>query len=181
LTSIRTARPRPVLSISLVTEKEVPVSKQVKNVFISHVHEDDAVLGDLKNLLSRNGYEIRDGSIDSSKPNKARNPDYIKTEILAPRIQWASTMVVLISPQTHTSKWVEWEIEHAHRQDKRIVGVWDQGAQDSDVPKNLDRYADAVVGWQAERVMDAITGKINNWFTAGGKERALRPISRYSC
>jgi len=157
------------------------MSTQVKNVFISHVHEDDAVLGELRNLLNRNGYEIRDGSINSSKPNEAQSPDYIKSGILAPHIQWASTMVVLISPETHTSKWVEWEIEYAHRQDKRIVGVWDQGAKDSDVPANLDRYADAVVGWQADRVMDAITGKINNWFTAEGAERAPRPIARYSC
>ncbi len=42
-------------------------------------------------------------------------------------------------------------------------------------------YADAVVGWQADRVMDAVTGKINNWFTAGGEERASRDIDRYNC
>lgn len=74
------------------------MADEVKNVFISHVHEDDDALQDLKNLLKNNGYEIRDSSIDSSKPNQAENPDYIKSEILAPRIQWASTMVVLISP-----------------------------------------------------------------------------------
>jgi len=61
------------------------------------------------------------------------------------------------------------------------VGVWAQGAKDSDVPGNLDVYADAVVGWQADRVMDAVTGKINNWFTAGGEERASRDIDRYNC
>ena len=44
-----------------------------KNVFISHVHEDDGLLQDLKELLERNGYQIRDGSIDSSKPNAAEN------------------------------------------------------------------------------------------------------------
>lgn len=153
----------------------------VKNVFISHVHEDDQLLQGLRDLLSRNGYEIRDGSIDSSKPNEAKDKDYIKSEILAPRIRWASTMVVLISPKTHTSQWVEWEIEYAHKEGKQIVGVWVQGGQDSDVPKNLDAYADAVVGWQADRVMDAITGKINNWFTPDGRERPPRTIDRYSC
>jgi hypothetical protein len=157
------------------------LSEKVKNVFVSHIHEDDTVLGKLKELLSRNGYEIRDGSIHSSKPNEAQSPDYIKSEILAPRIRWAGTFVVLISPDTHKSDWVEWEIKYAQQQGKRIVGVWDQGAKDSDVPANLDRYADAVVGWQAERVMDAITGKINNWFAAGGAERTPRSIARYSC
>jgi len=157
------------------------MSDEVKNVFVSHIHEDDARLTQLKDLLGRNDYEIRDGSISSSKPNEATDPDYIKSEILAPRIQWASTLVVLISPDTHTSPWVEWEIEYAHKQGKRIVGLWAQGARDSDVPANLDLYADAVVGWQADSVMDAITGGLNNWFTSDGTERPVRPISRYSC
>ncbi len=90
-------------------------------------------------------------------------------------------MIVLISPDTHTSKWVGWEIEYAAKEGKRIIGVWGQGCQDSNVPANLDRYADAVVGWQAERVMDAVTGKINNWYTCNGAQREPRPLTRYSC
>jgi len=157
------------------------MTDQPKNIFISHVHEDDEVLQGLKDLLKQNGYEIRDGSIDSSKPNDATNPDYIKSGILAPRIGWASTMVVLLSQKTHESPWVEWEIEYAQKQGKRIVGVWDQGAKDSDVPAALEKYADAVVGWQAERVMDAINGKINNWSTVDGQIRAPRQIDRIRC
>ncbi len=157
------------------------MSEGIKNVFISHVHEDDKVLKELKNLLASNEFEIRDSSIDSSKPNEATNEDYIKSEILGPRIRWAGTMVVLISPDTHRSEWVEWEIEYAHKEGKRIVGVWVRGGQDSDIPKNLDLYADAVVGWQAERVMDAISGKVDNWFTPDGQDRGPRPIARYKC
>jgi len=154
---------------------------ETKNVFISHVHEDDKLLQDLKDLLSRNGYEIRDGSIDSSKPNEATDENYIKSEILAPRIRWASTMVVLISPKTHESPWVEWEIEYAQKEGKRIVGVWAQGAEEADVPESLDKYANAVVGWKADSVMDAITGKKDNWFNPDGKEREPRIIARYNC
>lgn len=160
---------------------EVMSRVDVKNIFISHVHEDDKLLQDFKDLLGRNGYEIRDSSIDSSKPNEATSEDYIKSKVLAPRLRWASTMVVLISADTHKSEWVEWEIEYAQRKGKRIVGLWVQGGQDSDIPKNLDAYADAVVGWQADRVMDAITGKINNWFTPEGQERLPRAIARYRC
>lgn len=154
---------------------------EIKNVFISHVHEDDDILPDLKGLLGRSGYQIRDGSIDSSKPNDATNPDYIKTDILAPRIQWASTMIVLISPQTHTSEWVNWEIEYAAKQGKRIVGVYVHGGMDSDIPQALDLYADAVVGWNSDSVIDAITGKNNDWANADGSIRAPRTIARYSC
>lgn len=89
--------------------------------------------------------------------------------------------MVLISSKTHESRWVDWEIEYAHKQGKRIVEVWDQGAQESDRPLALERYADALVGWQAERVMDAINGKINNWETASGQVRPPRDIVRIRC
>lgn len=153
----------------------------IKHIFISHVHEDDKVLQELKDLVARNGYEIHDGSIDSSKPNEAKDENYIKSQVLAPRICWASTILVLISADTHKSEWVEWEIEYAQKQGKRIVGVWVQGGQDSDIPKNFEAYGDALVGWQAERVMDAITGKINNWYGPDGDERTPRKIKRFGC
>src|SRR5687768_12559611 len=95
------------------------MANETKNVFISHVHEDDAVLPQLKSLLASRGYEIRDASIDSSKPNSAQSEDYIKSKILAPRIQWASVVIVLISPETHTSHYVNWEIEHAAKEGKK--------------------------------------------------------------
>jgi hypothetical protein len=157
------------------------LSEDIKNVFISHVHEDDELLQELKELLDRNGYTIRDSSIDSSKPNEAKNEEYIKTKILAPRIEWAGTVLVLISPDTHKSEWVEWEIEYAQKTARRIVGVWVRGGQESDLPKNLELYANSVVGWQADRVMEAITGKITNWYTSDGRERPPRTIDRFSC
>ena len=157
------------------------MSPEIKNVFISHVHEDDSVLKDFKEMLDKNGYQIRDSSINSDKPNQAQSPEYIKNEILAPRIRWASTMVVLISEITHESPWVDWEIEYAKKQGKRIVGVYVQNGTESDDPESLKLYADAVVGWQSGRVIDAISGSLNNWETPGGAPRPPRPIDRYDC
>jgi hypothetical protein len=157
------------------------MADEIKNVFISHVNEDDEVLQDFKGMLRSNGYDIRDSSIDSTKSNEATNENYIKSGILAPRIEWAGAVIVLISPDTHKSPWVEWEIEYAEKLNKRIVGVWVRGGQEADLPKNLELYADAVVGWQTDRVIDAINGRLNNWFTSKGEERAPRDISRYSC
>ena len=41
-----------------------------KHIFISHIHEDDGRLSALKDLMKRKGLEVRDSSINSSKPNK---------------------------------------------------------------------------------------------------------------
>lgn len=152
-----------------------------KNVFISHVHEDDESLAYLKELLASKGYEIRDSSINESNPNEASNEGYIKSGILAPRINWASTMIVLISAHTCESDWVNWEIEYAENHGKRIVGVWLQGSTDADLPDALDLYADAVVGWQADPIMGAIEGTNNNWVTSTGQPRAPRAIAHHNC
>ncbi|MCG8668930.1 MAG: TIR domain-containing protein, partial [Pseudomonadales bacterium] len=132
------------------------MASDVKNVFISHIHEDDAGLGKLKDLLSKNGMDIRDASINSDKPNNATSPDYIKTEILAPQINWAGTFLVYITPETKNSEWVNWEIEYAEKQGKHIVGIWANGDNQCEVPEALDKYADAIVGWQADKIIDAI-------------------------
>lgn len=155
-----------------------------RNIFISHVHEDDDLLPKLKDLISQNGMDVRDGSINSQKPNNAHNEDYIKREILAPRIQWASTLVVLISRDTAQSWWVNWEIKRAIDQGKTVVGVFVRGATDADVPEELQKCGDAViVGWQGQRVVDAIEGKIHDWDDPlTGQPRAPEwRVKRYSC
>jgi hypothetical protein len=157
------------------------MADNLNNIFISHIHEDDPDLGAMKNLLGSSGFQVRDSSINSINPNNAKSEAYIKSEILAPRIRWAGTMVVLISPGTRDSKWVGWEIEYAHKMGKRIVGVWEHGAAECDVPEALDRYADAVVGWQGDRIKDAICGKISNWQTSNGEVRNKREIARFNC
>ena len=155
-----------------------------RNVFISHVHEDDKLLPKLKKLIGAAGMEVQDGSITSDKPNEAQNEDYIKSKILAPRIQWASTLVVLITPGTSGSWWVNWEIKEAFKQGKRVVGVYAQGATDADIPEALERYGDAViVGWQGERVVDAINEKIHEWDKpdSSAPRKPEWPVKRYKC
>ncbi len=154
---------------------------EIKNVFISHVHEDDDGLTKLKNLLSNHSMTVRDGSINSDKPNNANNHEYIKYQILAPRINWSGTLLVYISPQTKKSDWVNWEIEYAAKSGKRIIGVWANGAKGSDVPAALDAYADAVVGWDGKRITRAINGQINNWENSDGTLHPPRQIVRIIC
>lgn len=161
--------------------RESSMAEGRRHVFISHIHEDDHRLGPLKDLMSNAGMEVRDGSINSDKPNNASSPDYIMSQILAPRIRWASVLVVLISPETRNSEWVSREIECAERMGKRIIGVWDHGEAQCDMPAALDRFADAIVGWHGQRVIDAIEGRINDRETPDGEPTAARAVPRYSC
>ena len=126
---------------------------EMKNVFISHIHEDDPGLGKLKSLLKDNGMEIRDYSISSDNPNSAHSEDYIKSESLAPRIRQSGVLVVYVSPETKDSEYVDWEIEYAQKHDKRIIGVWADGEAGCEWPDALKDYADAVVGWTGNRII----------------------------
>jgi len=157
------------------------MSDEVKNVFISHVHEDDSKLSDMKDLLGNHGCVMRDSSINSEKPNNAKDADYIKSGILAPQINWAGVMVVMISPDTHKSSWVNWEIQYAHKMEKRIVGVWCHGAKDSDLPEMFKLYGDDLVGWQGEQILQAINGERPPWESPDGTPRPLQNTPRYSC
>ncbi|HGW4638368.1 TIR domain-containing protein [Acinetobacter baumannii] len=130
-----------------------------KNIFISHVHEDDDGLKKTKDLIKTKGFEVRDFSINSSKPNSAKAEDYIKYQILAPRIKQCSTLMVYITPKTKNSYWVNWEIEYAQKLGLRIVGVWAHGQQGCEVPEELENYADAIVGWNSECLINAINGE----------------------
>ena len=76
------------------------MADETKNIFISHIHEDDEGLGKLKSLLKDNGMTTRDYSINADNPNNAHSEDYIKSDILAPRIRQSSTLAVYISPET---------------------------------------------------------------------------------
>ncbi|MDE0086172.1 MAG: TIR domain-containing protein [Candidatus Poribacteria bacterium] len=154
---------------------------EIKNVFISHIHEDDEGLPKLKDIAAKNGLQLRDYSITSDKPNRAKNEDYIKWEILNPRIEWAGTLAVYVSQDTWESKWVNWEIERAHKLGKRIVGIWEYGEKDCKIPEALEKYADAMVGWNGESIVDAITGESDAWYKQTGGTGDYRSITRYRC
>ena len=153
---------------------------ETHNMFISHRHEDDALVSDFKNLMKNKGVTIRDASITSDDPNQARNPDYIKTQILAPGIKWAGTLAVLITPDTKNHDWVDWEIEYANKHDKRIIGVWAPGSAGCEVPEPLEKYADAIVGWNSERIVEAINGS-RPFEDPDGHPRPPQPVDRIGC
>ena len=157
------------------------MADEIKNIFISHIHEDDDGLTKLKELANKHGLAVRDASINSANPNNAKSPEYIKNDILAPGINWAGTLVVYITPDTKDSEYVNWEIEYAHKANKRIVGVWAAGEKDCDIPKALGEYGHALVGWNGENIVDAISGKSDKWYKCTGEPQDYRPIKRFSC
>lgn len=157
-----------------------------RHVFISHHHKDDSEVTNMTDLLNRHGYDIRNSSIRAKPANQRRLEQGLVKEatirrLLRMKISWAGCIVVLVGKQTHSRPWVDWEIKEANRQGKRVVGVYARGGKESDIPKNLDRFGDALVGWDAKAITDAIGGE-NTWCDPGGEPRQSPwPVSRGQC
>lgn len=158
------------------------MSGEAKNLFISHALRDSAELQRVKNLLEKNGYAFRDSSTDGSMPSEATSKQGGKDTLQARYIDSATVLLVLISPGTHPQPQIDREIQYAQQQGKRIVGVYVRDGKESDLPANFQKYADALVDCQADRVMDAIEGRINTLFMPDGEtEFPERDIERYAC
>ena len=147
-----------------------------RHVFISHHHADDAGVTDLTSLLSKKGYDIRNSSIRVKPANQERLdkglvPEKVLKRLLRMKISWAGTVVVLIGKQTHARPWVNWEIEEAKAQGKRIVGVYERGGTEADLPPALEDYASTIVAWNSESIIAAIDGTENPFQNPDGSPR----------
>lgn len=154
--------------------------KRRRHVFISHHHDDDAEVDNLTSLLSKRGYDIRNSSIRAKPANQRRLAQgLVKDEtirrLLRMKISWAGTVVVLIGRETHARPWVDWEIEQANKQGKRIVGVYVRGGTEVDKPAALEKYASAIVGWNTSSIVTAIDGTANLFQNPDGSSRLYVP------
>lgn len=159
-----------------------------RHVFISHHHADDEQVSNLTSLLSQHGYDIRNSSIRAKPANQRRlDQGLVKDEtirrLLRMKISWAGTVVVLIGKDTHSRPWVNWEIEQAHKQGKRIVGIYVRGGTDADKPAALEKYASTeIVGWKSDSIMAAIDGTENLFQNSDGSPRpAAHPGASLKC
>jgi hypothetical protein len=153
------------------------MSSERRHVFISHHHADDTAVSDLTSLLAKKGYDIRNSSIRAKPANQERLKNgLIRQEVLQRllrmKISWASTVVVLIGKETHSRPWVNWEIEQANAQGKRIVGVYERGGTEASKPPALEKYASAIVGWNSNSIMAAVDGTDNPFQNPDGSPRS---------
>lgn len=148
-----------------------------RHVFISHYHADDASVQGLQDMLKRSGHDVRNSSIRKWKPENQerwkgrRVKDETVKRLLRMKMKWAKTVVVLVGKHTHERPWVNWEIEQANRYGKRIVGVFERGGSEADLPESFNQYGDALVGWNSSSVIGAIDGDCSPFERPDGSPR----------
>jgi hypothetical protein len=155
------------------------------NIFISHHEKDDGHVQNLKARLRDAGYDVRNFSVDSTKHKDGRRPsDAVIQRLLRMRISWSSTLICLIGPETHARPWVNYELRAAHRQGKRIVGVFADACSNAvELPEAFKKYGGTPIGWNSlDKLGDAIEGKNMPAENPDGSERApIYDIERIKC
>jgi hypothetical protein len=151
------------------------MASERRHVFISHHFKDDEWVTKLTDLTSRRGWDVRNSSIRAKPANQMRLDrgeisDRVLKRLLRMKISWAKTVVVLIGSQTHSRPWVNWEIEEANRQGKRIVGIFVRGATNADLPGAFAKYGSALVGWNTDSIVAAVDRGENIFQNPDGTE-----------
>lgn len=133
-----------------------------KNIFISHYKKDDTHVQSLKKRLISQGFSVKNFSVDSTKHKDGRRPsDPVIQRLLDIRIKAASTFICLLGPDTHTRKWVNYEIRKAYLEGKKIIGVYTHGNKDSiELPQAFKKYGNSTLGWNSiEKLGNIISGE----------------------
>ena len=127
----------------------------VRNVFLSFVEEDlnlaNLFRGQARNV--NNDLEFRDYSV--KEPFNSSSAEYIKQQIRN-LIDNVSVTLCLIGYNTHTSNWVNWEIETSALKLKGLVGVRLHSSQNDIPPSDLGKYNGRVVNWDIPSIVRAI-------------------------
>lgn len=129
---------------------------EIKNVYVCHYHEDRVAIKKMEELLG-DEYRVVNSSVTPNVYTGSGSKDKIKS-ILRPLIESSSVLICLIGPDTDTSEWIDWEIRIADMVNKHIIGVYIPGAKDSQIPRALEEFAEAIVCWKRQNVIAAING-----------------------
>src|SRR5882724_10978157 len=94
--------------------------RAVKRVFISFRHEDKAQVNGLRLLAANDKFDIEFYDESLGKAIDSQDAKYIKSKIKE-KIARTSVTVCMVSALTHTSEWVNWELEESFSKGNKII------------------------------------------------------------
>ena len=130
-------------------DKTVNEAKQarLRNVFISFHVDDEAQVDLLRSQAKNENYdlEFRDYSVKEPFDEKWKTN-------CKQRIAQTSVVVVMIGEKTAQRDAVNWEIEEAYRQGKKVVGVRINRDKKHSIPKVLEDNKAPILEWNLKDI-----------------------------
>lgn len=126
-----------------------------KRIFVSYYYEKDRAIKRLLKAWSKNDkFDIEFDDVSADVSLTTKTDDELKQQLTA-RINESDIVLVLIGSNTHSRKWVDYEVGEAVRLAKPIVAVKQNRSNIS--PRKLKGVgANWVYGFQAKKVSNAI-------------------------
>lgn len=92
-----------------------------KRVFISYEHDGDRdFINGIRGMIANDNIDLDFYDESVRDAIDSRNADYIKSKIKE-KILRSSILLVIVGKDTHTSRWVLWEIETARNNYKSVI------------------------------------------------------------
>lgn len=126
-----------------------------RHVFLAHQHDDQQQVRGF--ILLRWNINVDFSYFDRSlvDPVDSNNEDYIRRSI-RDKMRGSSVSVVLIGDKTHSSKWVDWEIEESKGRGNGLLGIKLKGKGNATTPSLLRTHGAEVFTWQPNEFEAAV-------------------------
>jgi hypothetical protein len=147
-------------------------------VVVLHTRDADPTALNLDSIIGEAGCSVRyvcvgDQTLDGSAESGC--------EKFTTDLDWATTLIVLITPDATENPCLNWLINYSKQENKRVIALWHSASEQPHLPDSLDGHADAIMPVTGERVRAAICGDFNDWENPDGSPYQPREISRHRC
>lgn len=126
-----------------------------KRVFFSFIGEDRKRVDGLRLLAANDNFDIEFYDESVKTPYNSTNTEYIKSKI-RPKIDRASITVCLISENTHTSAWVDWELEYSSQKGNTIIAMALKDVERAVLPKLVRDLKLTFYPWNHNMLADLV-------------------------
>lgn len=110
-----------------------------KRVFLSFKAEDKQQVQGLRLMAANDKFDIEFFDESVRAPIDSANRDYIRRKIRE-KINRTSVTVCLIGPDTHTSNWVEWELEESFDKGNTVIAMALKGVDRATLPAPIKTH-----------------------------------------
>lgn len=122
-----------------------------KRVFLSFLAEDKEKVAGLRLLAANPNYDLEFYDESLQVAIDSRDAEYIKRRIRE-KINRTSVTVCLISENTHTSGWVDWELKESDDKRNTIIAMALKGVDRAVLPKLIKEKDLPFHAWDPEHL-----------------------------
>ena len=122
-----------------------------KRVFLSFIEEDKEKVQGLRLLAANPNYDLEFYDESVRVAIDSDDAEYVKRRIRE-KINRTSITVCLISKNTHTSRWVDWELEESDKKRNVIIAMALKGTAEAVLPKLMREKKLTFHGWDPEQL-----------------------------